>query len=277
MHRLDRDFGRRDFNRGYQGYRRRRSGKAACLALLVCILAAVGMVCYQKEIGPFAQSTLSHPKVSDSRSKKEARQDFDNLITEIFKEEVTDNTITLNYTIKDKKAYGLDEEEPTLGEYSLEEFQNSLLVSENRVATLETFDYNKLSKEQQLIYDIIYMISKQNLESADFLEYAECLGPTTGIQAQLPIFFAEYNLYEKRDVEQYIELLKLVPEYFKQIIAFEQNKSKQGIFMSKTTAQAIIDQCGEFVKEPEKNYLITVFDKKIQGVEGISEEEKAAF
>lgn len=277
MHRLDRDFGRRDFNRGYQGYRRRRSGKAACLALLVCILAAVGMVCYQKEIGPFAQSTLSHPKVSDSRSKKEARQDFDNLITEIFKEEVTDNTITLNYTIKDKKAYGLDEEEPTLGEYSLEEFQNSLLVSENRVATLETFDYNKLSKEQQLIYDIIYMISKQNLESADFLEYAECLGPTTGIQAQLPIFFAEYNLYEKRDVEQYIELLNLVPEYFKQIITFEQNKSKQGIFMSKTTAQAIIDQCGEFVKEPEKNYLITVFDKKIQEVEGISEEEKAAF
>ena len=139
MHRLDRDFGRRDFNRGYQGYRRRRSGKAAC------ILAAVGMVCYQKEIGPFAQSTLSHPKVSDSRSKKEARQDFDNLITEIFKEEVTDNTITLNYTIKDKKAYGLDEEEPTLGEYSLEEFQNSLLVSENRVANLIIINFPKNS------------------------------------------------------------------------------------------------------------------------------------
>jgi len=206
---LDRDFGHRDFNRGYQGYRRRKSGKAAYLALLVCILAAAGMICYQKKIGPFAQSTLSHPRVTDSRTKEEARQDFDNLMNEIFKEEVTDNTITLNYTIKDKKAYDLDDEDTTLGGYSLEEFQNSLLVSENRVATLETFDYNKLSKEQQLIYDIVYIISKQNLESADFLEYAECLGPTTGIQAQLPVFLAEYNLYEKKDVEQYIGLIDL--------------------------------------------------------------------
>lgn len=277
MQGLDRDFGHRDFNRGYQGYRRRKSGKAAYLALLVCILAAAGMICYQKKIGPFAQSTLSHPRVTDSRTKEEARQDFDNLMNEIFKEEVTDNTITLNYTIKDKKAYDLDDEDTTLGGYSLEEFQNSLLVSENRVATLETFDYNKLSKEQQLIYDIVYIISKQNLESADFLEYAECLGPTTGIQAQLPVFLAEYNLYEKKDVEQYIGLIDLVPEYFEQILAFEQNKSKKGIFMSNTTAQAIIDQCEDFVKEPEKNYLITVFDKKIQEVETISEDEKEAF
>lgn len=198
-------------------------------------------------------------------------------MNEIFKEEVTDNTITLNYTVKNKEAYGIEDEEVTLGEYSLEEFKNSLLISENRVATLETFDYNKLTKEQKLIYDIVYIMSKQNLESADFLEYAECLGPTTGIQAQLPVFFAEYNLYEKEDVEQYIELIEQVPEYFEQILVFEKNKSKEGIFMSNTTVQAIIDQCEDFVEEPEKNYLITVFDKKMENVKGLSDEEKKQF
>lgn len=264
----------RNFN---QRYGKRKSGKVTILALLVCALAVMGMVCYQKQIGPFAQSTLSRPNVTDNRSEEEARADFDALLNEIFKEEVTDDSITLNYMIKDKEAYGIEEEEPTLGEYSLDEFKNSLLISENRVATLETFDYNKLTEEQQLIYDIIYLMSKQNLESADFLEYAQCLGPTTGIQAQLPIFFAEFNLYEKEDVEQYIKLMKLVPEYFEQILAFEQNKSKEGIFMSDTTVQAIIDQCTEFVKEPESNYLITVFNKRIKNVEGISEEEQTQF
>lgn len=271
---MERNFGHRDFN---QGYGKGKSGKAAVLALLVCVLALAGMVCYQRQIGPFEQSTLSHPKVADSRSKEEARQDFNNLMNEIFKEEVTDDTLTLNYMLKDEKAFGIEKKEITLGSYSIEEMRNSLMISENRVATLETFDYDKLTKEQKLIYDIVYLMSKQNLESADFLEYAQCLGPTTGIQAQLPVLFAEYNFYDKEDVEEYIRLLELVPEYFSEILSFEQNKSKEGIFMSDTTAQAVIDQCKAFIKEPEKNYLITVFNKRIKEVEGISEEEQKTF
>ncbi len=271
---MERNFGHGDFN---QRYGKERSGKAAILALFVCVLALAGMACYQRQIGPFAQSTLTHPKVADNRSKEEARQDFNNLMNEIFKEEVTDSTLTLNYMLKDEKAYGIEDKEVTLGGYSLEELRNSLMISENRVATLETFDYDKLTEEQQLIYDIVYLMSKQNLESADFLEYAQCLGPTTGIQAQLPVLFAEYNFYDKEDVEQYISLLGLVPEYFAEILSFEQNKSKEGIFMSDTTAQAVIDQCKAFVKEPEKNYLITVFNKRIKEVEGLSEAEQEEF
>lgn len=258
-------------------YPNKKPRKITYLALLVCALAALGMFCYQKEVGPFAQGTLSHPKVDDNRTEEEAQSDFDKLINEIFKEEVTDNTITLNYTVKDKAAYGIEEGEPTLGEYSLDELKNSLLVSENRVATLETYDYEKLTKEQKLIYDIVYVISKQNLEAADFLEYTECLGPTTGIQAQLPIYFAEYNFNDKTDVENYITLIGLVPKYFEQILAFEQQKSKDGIFMSDTTAQAIIDQCSDFVKDPENNYLLSVFDKKITQVDGLSSEDQKTY
>ena len=271
---LDRDFGYIDYGRRYK---RRKPKKLACLALLVCVLAAVGMVVYQKQTGGISQSTLGHPNVKDERSKEEAQRDFDNLIDGIFKEEITDNSITLNYTIKNKEAYGIKDEEATLGSFSMDDLKNGLMISENRVATLETFDYNKLTKEQKLVYDIVYLMSKQNLESADFLEYAEWLGPTTGIQAQLPVFFAEYNFYGKSDVEQYIKLLGLVPEYFGQIIDFQKMKSEKGLFMSDTTAQAIIDQCSDFIKEPESNYLITVFDKKIKEVEGLTEKEQSQF
>lgn len=271
---LEQNFRNRDF---YQEKAKKKPRIISYLALIVCVFALIGMYAYQKEIGPFAQSTLAHPKVSDSRSKKEAQRDFDQLLDQIFKEEVTDNTITLNYTLKNKSSYGIDSDKVTLGEYSLDEMKNSLLVSENRVATLETFDYDKLSKEQKLIYDIIYLMSKQNLEAADFLEYGESLGPTTGIQAQLPIFFAEYNFYGKKDVDQYIALMGLVPEYFEQIIDFEKMKSKKGLFMSDTTAQAIIEQCSDFVKEPESNYLITVFEKKLDSIKGLSSEERKEY
>lgn len=267
----------RQFKRIDSRTKKKRMTPMAYIALLVCGFAVAGLVCMNQKGGFFSQETLSHPKVHDSRTQEQARQDFDKLMEEIFKEEISSESITLNYRVKDRAKYGLDKVEPTLGEFSLKELKNSLLVSENRVATLETYDYDKLTEEQKLVYDIVYKISKQNLESADFLEYAECLGPTTGIQAQLPVFFAEYNLYGKEEVEEYIALLKLVPSYFESIIAFQQNKSKEGIFMSDTTAQAIITQCEQFVKNPEKNYLITVFDKRIQNVSGLSAEEKASF
>lgn len=267
----------RQFKRIDSRTKKKRMTPMAYIALLVCGFAVAGLVCMNQKGGFFSQETLSHPKVHDSRTQEQARQDFDKLMEEIFKEEISSESITLNYRVKDRAKYGLDKVEPTLGEFSLKELKNSLLVSENRVATLETYDYDKLTEEQKLVYDIVYKISKQNLESADFLEYAECLGPTTGIQAQLPVFFAEYNLYGKEEVEEYIALLKLVPSYFESIIAFQQNKSKEGIFMSDTTAQAIITQCEQFVKNPEKNYLITVFDKRIQNVSSLSAEEKASF
>ena len=260
-----------DRKKGFFGHR----GRLA--AFLICLVAVLGAVCIRQGILPVSYHLLDHPKVQDNRSVKKTQSDFDALIQQIFRDEVTSDSFTLNYTLKAKENYGITQEKPTLGEYSLKEMKNSLVISENRVATLETYDYEKLTKEQKLIYDTIYLLSKQNLEAADFLEYTECLGPTTGIQTQLPVYFAEYSLRSKNDVDTYLELLNLVPAYFKEILSFEQMKAKKGIFMSETTAQAIIDQCNDFVSKTEQNYLITIFAGKLLSVADMTDTEKSTY
>ena len=260
-----------DRKKGFFGHR----GRLA--AFLICLVAVLGAVCIRQGILPVSYHLLDHPKVQDNRSVKKTQSDFDALIQQIFRDEVTSDSFTLNYTLKAKENYGITQQKPTLGEYSLKEMKNSLVVSENRVATLETYDYEKLTKEQKLIYDTIYLLSKQNLEAADFLEYTECLGPTTGIQTQLPVYFAEYSLRSKNDVDTYLELLNLVPAYFKEILSFEQMKAKKGIFMSETTAQAIIDQCNDFVSKTEQNYLITIFAGKLLSVADMTDTEKSTY
>lgn len=260
-----------DRKKGFFGHR----GRLA--AFLICLVAVLGAVCIRQGILPVSYHLLDHPKVQDNRSVKKTQSDFDALIQQIFRDEVTSDSFTLNYTLKAKENYGITQEKPTLGEYSLKEMKNSLVVSENRVAMLETYDYEKLTKEQKLIYDTVYLLSKQNLEAADFLEYTECLGPTTGIQTQLPVYFAEYSLRSKNDVDTYLELLNFVPAYFKEILSFEQMKAKKGIFMSETTAQAIIDQCNDFVSKTEQNYLITIFAGKLLSVADMTDTEKSTY
>ena len=141
-----------DRKKGFFGHR----GRLA--AFLICLVAVLGAVCIRQGILPVSYHLLDHPKVQDNRSVKKTQSDFDALIQQIFRDEVTSDSFTLNYTLKAKENYGITQQKPTLGEYSLKEMKNSLVVSENRVATLETYDYEKLTKEQKLIYDTIYLL-----------------------------------------------------------------------------------------------------------------------
>ncbi len=250
--------------------------KARAVIVLLCIIF-LGIFIFKPDNFTLFKSLPVIKHTDDKRSPEETQKDFDEFINSVFIEEVSDDSITLNYSVKNKQQYGLAGISPSLGDVSIKSMQDSLFISENRLASMETFNYDNLTDEQQIIYDIIYNMLKQNLESSGILEYSECLGPVSGIQAQLPVLLAEFNFYEKEDIGTYIELLKLVPSYFDSIIQFEKEKSEKGLFMSDTTAQAIINQCNEFIETKEENYLITVFNSKIQNFQGLTKNEVTSY
>lgn len=250
--------------------------KAKAVIILLCIIF-LGIFIFNQDNFTLFKSLSVIKHTDDKRSPEETQKDFDDFINTVFIEEVSDDSITLNYSVKNKQQYGLAGTLPSLGDVSIKSMQDSLFISENRLASMETFNYDNLTDEQQIIYDIIYTMLKQNLESSGILEYSECLGPVSGIQAQLPVLLAEFNFYEKDDIDTYIELLKLVPSYFDSISKFEKEKSEKGLFMSDTTAQAIISQCNEFVETKDENYLITVFNSKIREFKGLSEDEITSY
>ena len=60
-------------------------------------------------------------------------------------------------------------------------------------------------------------------------------------------------------------------------IAYEEKKAEAGLFMSDDAADMVIEQCEEFIQEPENNYMIEVFNDKIDSFEGLSEEEREEY
>ena len=87
----------------------------------------------------------------------------------------------------------------------------------------------------------------------------EILSPTLGIQAQLPVLLAEYAFYKEQDISDYLNILVSIEPYFESILQYEQERAHQGYFMSDTTLDRILEQCREFVKDPENNYMLDVF------------------
>lgn len=214
----------------------------------------------------------------DRPSLQESQQSlFDEFITELFIEEVQSDTLSLNYSLARPEEFGIVRTETTLGEYSINHMKEELMSTENYLDDLKKFDYNELTADQQLTYDILLHSLELEIQLGDYLYYLESLGPTTGLQAQLPILLAEYNFYDKDDIDRYLELLVCVKDYFKDVAEFEREKSRQGLFMTDAVADRIIEQCQAFIANPQQNLLIEYFDEKIDTFDGLSKDERATY
>ena len=202
---------------------------------------------------------------------------FDAYTAQLFVDEIALNTINLHYTLAYPENFGITEYEPSLGSFDIEEMKLSYGEMKVLKEELEAFKYEELTKEQQFTYDIIMDYIETELSVEDLLLYSEVLGPVTGYQAQLPVLLAEYKFRTVRDIEDYLALVGLVDDMFADLVEFEKAKSEAGLFMPDYAAEAIIDQCRQFIETPEDNYMIDVFETEINAVEGLTEDQKQSY
>lgn len=220
-------------------------------------------------------SQLSSKETTDELTYSD---DFDTFMLEVFKDYAASDALTLHYTLKNPENYDITLDEVNLGEIDFSDLDGMKQDHEVLVAHLKSFDYDKLSADQQLTYDIVLSYIENDSALYDLFFYQEVLDPTTGIQTQLPVLLAEYTFYDTEDVENYILLLNSVDEYYQSIIDFQKEKSAQGLFMADFTADDIILQCQSFIADPESNLLLEIFEEKLDSeLPSLTDEEKQGY
>lgn len=206
-----------------------------------------------------------------------SKESFDEFTHHLFIDEITANGLNLHYTLSDPAAYGIEDYSVSLGELSTTGLNKSYAKLENYSKVLDGFPYRRLTEEQKLTYDILNYYFSTELSASDLGLYTEILSPVVGTQAQLPVLFAEYTLSDKEDVENYFLLLSQLDRYYESILEFEKEKSKEGLFMGDTVADAIISQCRGFINQKDENYLLTIFSEKLNEIEELTPEEKTDY
>ena len=231
------------------------------IALIVCFLTGC-----QKNL-PY--SDLSSETVAENES-------FEEFTNQLFLEEVVANTINLHYCVENPATIGITDHEISLGDFSKEARESSSEYLKETLSEVLTFDYEMLSLENQLTYDILidYLNTQLNLCKYDL--YQEPLSFSGGLQMELPILYAEYEFISEQDVKDYLEMISLTDEYFDQIIDFEEEKSNNGMFMSPDLCQLVIDSCENFLKTKDEHYLISSFSSRLEEL-NISDSKKASY
>ena len=191
------------------------------------------------------------------------------------------DTLGLHYTIAHPEDFGIKKQEVTLPLYekkqALNDYQNIMDYSD----TLQTFDPEKLSVEERYTRDLLIDSLSTDLEGKQYFYLQEMFSPSGGIQIQYPILMAEYSFRCKDDIENYLALLKMTPEYFASHCDFTKEKFNKGFGMADFALEKVISQCETVITQKDikdgSHFLVTTFEERLQKVmeEGIIDQEEA--
>lgn len=199
------------------------------------------------------------------------------LTNRYFQEKASSSTLNLHYTLADPESYGIARQPVHLGMISADLPEEERIRTENTLAALHGIDRSALTEPEKLTWDVLEDALQEEMESYDWYFYEEPLSPTLGVQAQLPILLAEYAFYTEQDVTDYLELLSQVGDYFDSLVAFEQEKAARGLFLSDAVADAVIDQCIDFIEGRQDSYLQVLFEEKLAALSDVPEARKQLY
>lgn len=207
---------------------------------------------------------------------KKAKLPFDEFCENLFVDAVSD-PLNAHFTISDEKAYGItfDKEDYNLGNFDLDEVDESYKAMRESYNELCAYDYDKLSEDQKVTYTCLkaYMEIQLAYEGSDIMY--NVFAPNSGIFANLSTNFVEYVFYDKDDVDKYLIFLEDVKRFANESFAFARLQSDKGYFMADNTVDSAIEVCQDYLDAEVDPYIAT-FEAKINAMD-LTDDEKQEY
>lgn len=234
-----------------------RSSRIAIVILSIVMTAALTASCIRI---PFLSQAASIASLRDL--------DFS-----MFSDGAVADTVSLHFTVKDPAALGLTVPEVSLGDVSKETSEETYRKFAGYQDQLKKINYEELSQEDQITYDVIEYDLNEALEYQDYYYYSSPFNSLTGLQTDLPLILSEYSLEDKADIEEYLLLLADVNRYYGDLMIFEKERADEGFGSSDENLQKIIDSCESFLEDREDHFLISSFAERLDSVPGLTDNE----
>lgn len=214
--------------------------------------------------------------VSGCSAAKKSPELFDQYLTELPALTLDPADFGLNFLFNDATKFGIQPELYELGFSSKEDYETSIKETEAIIAELKTYDYKKMSDEQKLNYDILLDYYERSLLTSSYYYLDNSyLGSFIGFQAQLPMLLSEYSINNQFDYDSLVNLFKTSNEYFVKYGEHEVARQAEGVGMTKTILEKVIEQCDNFIKG-DPAFIYETLNEKIDAATFFDDTQKAA-
>ena len=198
-------------------------------------------------------------------------KEFTSFCDQIFIETMESDYTTMHQMLENPKDFHIDlsKVEVSLGDFITD---NDKEIKEN-LNTLHSFDYDSLDHTQKSIY---LELEKEwnlelNLNKEEILYNTNVLSSMNGIHEQLITFFSEYTLRNEQDVKDLIVLIKDVPRYFDEMIAYIKKQADMDLLMYDT--KSVLNSIQEIIDSREDSSVTSHLMNEIDSLSIDSKED----
>lgn len=213
----------------------------------------------------------------DSANPENVKKAFDAFLKEQFAASFEEDLIHLHYTLKHPETYGI--EKPKKASSSLT--ADSLLAQKEGLLQMQEllsqFQEKHLSEEQKRIYRTLEKYLTQQIRLCDYPQFLHPLSCGSGLSSNLPLTLAEYAFYSEEDVKDYLSILPQIPDLLTQAFVWEEQQTASGYGMADFAIEDTIAQIETFLSSSKENLLLTTFEDRLEGVEGLSKDQKRSY
>lgn len=194
------------------------------------------------------------------------KRQLQKITRELLIQNLDDNSLVAHFMVSDYKKAGLDQT-VSMPVYSKEREQEQYAQMKALYEELNDIDLSKADLSQNLLRDSLSFYLAHTLKLSEYEYFEEPFSPYSGIQNELPILLTEFSLEDKEDVEEYLQILSLIPDYLDSLCLYEKEKAQKGMFMSDETAAEVIASLDHFCQLSDAdNPFLTTFETRLKAL-----------
>ena len=188
----------------------------------------------------------------------------------VFRWYATSDGYSFHMFIDNPADYGIDHSSVpmTLGEFTEEDSVRLTKEAGVYLEQLEAIDREQISPESQFSYDVLHEFLTDYATENKFAYFYEPLTEYSGLHSNMPLSFALFDLKNEQDVIDYLALLADMPRYMGQVLAYEQQRARLGMFMTEPALDAILEDIQLIIDAKDTTFLYVTFD---EGVDQLTE------
>lgn len=263
------------------------------VALFICIILLIGTVAGCRKIPEVPESipitVNAIPQTPDQFDEflpevtatpdPDVGSVFAALDLELFQWYITKDIYSLHQTLADPAAYGIDRSAvPVIwGDYSVEAFAQESREAQAFLDRLLQIPRSRLNEDEQFSYDVLEQFLGDVIEDADYEYFYEPLSPYTGLQGNLPLSLALYEIKTEQDVKDYLLLLEDTSRYVGQVLVYEQKRAELGMFMCESALDHVLSDCKSIANASGDFFLYATFDNAVDALKLSDAEQVKAY
>jgi len=194
---------------------------------------------------------------------------FEAFTDDFFKLLFEGDQMSINFMFNNPSDYGISHSDAKLSKYErLSDYEASMKEVDDLLDELHQFDVSMLSKEEKKTYEVIERYLDYIRSYKENMQYMvnNYLGSYLGYQANLPLELSEYKFRSEQDVIDFIDFLNSSIDAFTSYIDFARDQVEFGYAMPDFVIDNVCMQCEKFVNMGDDNFLIEIFNEKLDAI-----------